>query len=100
MKRRIYGIYDMKTGNAGDICCFDRDEEFVNGFNELLKNPAIPEYIVSDTVALCYGEIVDRDGSFPEIKTFPEPVIIAHGWSVLPDRQKPVKENDGNEKDS
>ena len=100
MKKRIYGIYDMKTGNSGDICSMERDEDFTHGFNELLKNPAIPEYIVSDMVALCYGEIIDRDGNFPEVKVFPEPVIVAHGWSVLPDRKKSVSEVESNEEDS
>lgn len=98
MKKRIYGIYDMKTGNAGDICTMERDEDFTHGFNELLKNPAIPEYIVVDMVALCYGEIIDRDGRFPEVKVYSEPVIVANGFNVLVDRKNAVKEVDENEK--
>lgn len=92
MKKRIYGIYDQKTGNVGDICTLDCDEEFVDGFTSILSNRAIPDYLVRDLVGLCYGELVTSDGCLPVIDPQLEPTIIAYGRDVVYARKEPDHE--------
>lgn len=87
MTKRVYGIYDTKTGNTGDVCTFDRDEEFIAGFTRSLSDSSFPDYFVSDLVGVCYGTLVTRDGYLPELKPFPDPLILWYGRDIVASRK-------------
>lgn len=68
MKKNIYGIIDLKTCNFGDLCILDRDEEFRDGCIKLFRDSDVPDYIVRDLMAVCYGTISYEDGFlYPKI---------------------------------
>lgn len=82
MLKNIYGLFDPKTHNFGDICLLDRDEEFRNGCVDLLSNPAIPEYVVNDLVGVCYGYVTfDSDDMYPRFTWSDTPRVIVQGTS-------------------
>ena len=81
MKKNIYGLIDSRSGNFGDICILDRDEEFRDGCFSLLMHPDIPDYVVEDIVGVRYGSIVyDSDMLYPkfDISTIPSTIVCGH----------------------
>ncbi len=91
MKKNIYGIIDSRTGNFGDICILDRDEEFRDGCLELFRNPDIPDYVVEDLVAIRYGSVsYDCDQIYPKFDIANLPTIIVTGHDCLPLRKDDV----------
>ncbi len=96
MTKNIYGLFDPKTHNFGDICLLDRDEEFRDGCVELLSNPAIPEYVVNDLVGVCYGYVIfDSDDMYPRFTWTDTPRVIIQGTSpsVVFNRQGRMNES-------
>ena len=84
MKKEIYGIYDTKTKNFGDICILDRDEEFRDGCIDLFSNPEIPEYIVQDLVGVNYGYLTfDSDELYPVFHIHDRPRTVFSGSSPM-----------------
>ncbi|AYQ58182.1 hypothetical protein [Microviridae sp.] len=84
MKKSIYGLIDSKTGNFGDVCILDRDEEFRDGCVSLLTNPDIPDYVVEDLVGVRYGSIVyDSDMLYPKFDIATIPSIIVSGHDLI-----------------
>lgn len=82
MQKNIYGLIDPKTHNFGDICLLDRDEEFRAGCVDLLSNPGIPDYVVSDLIGVCYGYMTfDSDDMYPRFCWTDTPRVIVHGTS-------------------
>lgn len=80
MKKFLYGIFDVKTGNFGDICILDRDEEFRDGCIKLFSDNNVPDYIVRDLRAVRYGSIsYDPDHLYPKIDPESVPRIILSG---------------------
>lgn len=68
MKKNIYGLIDLKTGNFGDLCILDRDEEFRDGCIKLFRDSDVPDYVVRDLMAVCYGTISYDSGLlYPKI---------------------------------
>lgn len=89
MKKNIYGLVDSRSGNFGDICILDRDEEFRDGCASLLMNPDIPDYVVADLVGLCYGSIVyDSDMLYPKFDIASIPKLIVNGSDFVLLRKK------------
>lgn len=89
MTKYIYGIYDIRTHNFGDICILDRDEEFRDGCISLLRNPDIPDYIVNDLVCVRYGSVTfDSSQMFPKFDMDPMPTNILYGVDVAKSRSK------------
>lgn len=87
MKKFVYGIYDMRTHNFGDICILDRDEEFRDGCITLLSNPDIPDYVVRDLVCVCYGSVCfDSTIMYPKFEIYDLPTIILYGVDVVNSR--------------
>ncbi len=84
MTKEIYGIYDAKTKNFGDICILDRDEEFRDGCIDLFSNPGIPAYMVSDLLGVNYGYITfDSDDIYPVFHIRDCPRIVISGSSPM-----------------
>lgn len=84
MEKNIYGIIDVKTGNFGDICILDRDEEFLDGVLKLFLNTDVPKYIVEDLIAVRYGSIsYNSKRVYPKFCILKIPTIILSGRDVL-----------------
>ena len=95
MKKYIYGLIDSRSGNFGDVCILDRDEEFRNGCVSLLMNPDIPDYVVQDLEGVRYGCIIyDSDMSYPKFDIETTPALIVAGRDLVPLRKQ--KFADGN----
>ncbi len=89
MRKNIYGLVDSRSGNFGDICILDRDEEFRDGCTSLLMNPDIPDYVVADLVGLRYGSIVyDSDMLYPKFEIASIPALIVNGSDFILLRKK------------
>lgn len=89
MKKHLYGLVDSKTGNFGDVCILDRDEEFRDGCVSLLMNPDVPDYVVEDLVGVRYGTIVyDSDMLYPKFDIDPIPSIIVTGHDLMLPRKQ------------
>ena len=87
MKKFVYGIYDMRTHNFGDICILDRDEEFRDGCLALLSNPDIPDYVAMDLVCVRYGSVsFDSSALFPKFEFDDIPTTILYGLEVVNSR--------------
>lgn len=83
MKKSVYGIYDMRTHNFGDICILDRDEEFRDGCIALLSNPDIPDYVVRDLACVRYGSVsYDDTIMYPKFEMDALPTTILFGADV------------------
>lgn len=96
MQKNIYGLYDPKTHNFGDICLLDRDEEFSAGCVELLSNPAIPGFVVNDLIGVCYGYVTfDSDVPYPcfTLLDTPRPILSGLSPAVVNARLKHVQES-------
>lgn len=92
MNKEIYGIYDAKTRNFGDICILDRDEEFRDGCIELFSNPAIPEYIVKDLVGVSYGYITfDTNDCHPVFHINETPRIVITGSTPMVECRRHIR---------
>lgn len=87
MKKFVYGIYDIRTHNFGDICILDRDEEFRDGCISLLSNPDIPDYVVRDLVCVRYGTVCFDSGiMYPKFEMDAIPTIILYGVDFVSTR--------------
>lgn len=87
MKKFVYGIYDMRTHNFGDICILDRDEEFRDGCIALLSNSDIPDYVVRDLVCVRYGSVsFDSSIMYPKFEMDDFPTTILYGVDVVNSR--------------
>ena len=88
MKKFIYGIFDIRTHNFGDICILDRDEEFRDGCISLFSNPDIPDYILNDLIGVRYGSVSFDDATmYPKFDMDAIPVTIIYGHDVIPLRK-------------
>lgn len=98
MQKNIYGIFDLKTHNFGDICLLDRDEEFRDGCISLLSNPDIPDYIVRDLICVRYGSVsYDSTIMYPKFVLDDIPTTILYGVDVVNSRlnsNEEVSQND------
>lgn len=84
MRKNIYGIIDLKTGNFGDLCILDRDEEFRDGCIKLFCDSDVPDYVVRDLMAVRYGTIsYDPDSLYPKIDLEPFPRMVISGAVAL-----------------
>ena len=84
MKKFIYGIFDIRTHNFGDICILDRDEEFRDGCIRLLSNPEIPDYVARDLVCVRYGTVsYDSSVMYPKFEMDVMPTTILYGVDVV-----------------
>ena len=89
MKKFVYGIYDMRTHNFGDICILDRDEEFRDGCLALLSNHDIPDYIAQDLICVRYGSVSYDDTTlYPKFEMDAIPITILYGLEVVNSRNK------------
>ena len=89
MKKNIYGLIDSRSGNFGDICILDRDEEFRDGCISVLSNCDLPDYFLEDVVGVRYGSIVyDSDMVYPKFDVAPIPAIIVYGRDLIAIRHK------------
>ena len=97
MKKYIYGLIDTRTNTLGDLCLFDRDEIFRDGIVEFLSDPGIPDYLVSDVSAFCFGYVSLNDDPgliCPNFHIFPVPKLIISGGSVeIQSRRKVASDN-------
>ena len=92
MNKEIYGIYDAKTRNFGDICILDRDEEFRDGCIELFSNPSIPEYIIHDLVGVNYGYITfDSNDCHPVFHIRDTPRIVITGSTPMVGSRRQIR---------
>lgn len=83
MKKYIYGLIDTRTCTIGDLCLLDRDEVFHDGLIDLLSDPHVPDYLVSDLSGFCFGYLCMSDDSiYPEFHMFAVPKLIISGGSV------------------
>lgn len=83
MKKYIYGLIDTRTSTLGDLCLLDRDEVFRAGIVDLLSDPNIPDYLVTDLTGFCFGSVSLVDDSIiPEFHLFPVPKPIISGGSL------------------
>lgn len=83
MKKYIYGLIDTRTNTLSDLCLLDRDEVFHDGAVDLLSDPHVPNYLVSDLSGFCFGSVsVVDDSPFPTFHMFPVPKLIITGSSV------------------
>ena len=86
MKKFIYGLIDIRTHTLGDLCLLDRDEIFRDGIVDLLIDPHVPDYLVSDINGFCFGSVSlnDDTGSIPSFNIFPAPKLIVCGaWDDI-----------------
>ena len=94
MKKGLYGLIDSRSGNFGDVCILDRDEEFRDGFVKLLSDPDIPNYFIEDLVGVRYGTIVyDSDMQYPKFDIPTVPTVIVTGHDIIP-RRKIIKRSE------
>lgn len=82
MVKNIYGIFDSVTGNVGDICILDKDEEFRDGCLRLFSDPRVPGYHVNDLVGVCYGELRFGFGDNPMIVPSFKVIIRGDSYEV------------------
>ena len=82
MIKKIYGMYDCVSGNVGDVCILDKDEEFIRGAVAVLAHSDVPTYIANDMVCVCYGELEYNDGMTPVVHGYPVPVVLLRGDSI------------------
>lgn len=85
MKKYIYGLIDTCTNTLGDLCLLDRDEVFRDGIVDLLSDPHVPDYLVSDLSGFCFGSVSlddDDDEPVPSFHIFAVPKLIISGGSV------------------
>lgn len=83
MKKYIYGLIDTRTNFLGDLCLLDRDEAFRDGIVDLLSDPHVPNYLVTDLSGFCFGSVSLSDDSIvPQFNMFPVPKLIISGGSV------------------
>ena len=84
MKKYIYGLIDTRTNSLGDLCLLDRDEAFHDGLIDLLSDPKVPDYLVSDLCGYCFGSVSlkDDDDPIPDFHIFAFPKLIISGGSV------------------
>lgn len=95
MKKNIYGIIDSRSGNFGDICILDRDEEFRDGCLSLFRNPDIPDYVISDLLAFRYGSIIyDSDMLYPKFDIPKAPTLVLAGADVIALRTQDASEEE------
>lgn len=95
MTKEIYGIYDAKTRNFGDICILDRDEEFRDGCIDLFSNPDIPKYVINDLVGVNYGYITfDSGDAHPVFHIHESPRIIITGCTPMVGCRRHIREKE------
>lgn len=84
MKKYIYGLIDTRTNTLGDLCLLDRDEIFRDGVIDLLADPHVPDYLVSDLSGFCFGSVSLNDDAdpVPSFHIFAVPKLIISGGSV------------------
>lgn len=84
MKKYIYGLVDTRTNTFGDLCLLERDEVFHDGILDLLSDPNVPDYLVSDLCGYCYGSVSLNDDAdpIPAFHIFSFPKLIISGSSV------------------
>ena len=95
MKKYIYGLIDTRTNTLGDLCLLDRDEVFHDGVIDLLSDPHVPDYLVSDLSGFCFGSVSlnDDDDPVPYFHIFGVPKLIISGSSVdIQSRRKEAKD--------
>lgn len=101
MKKFIYGILDSRTNLLGDLCLLDRDEEFKAGCLNLFRMPSIPDYLVLDLQAYCFGSVSFGDDDLPNFHIFPVPKLILCGSSTeVISLRKEINSDDNTEEDS
>lgn len=86
MEVTIYGLYDRKTGNFGDLCTLRCDQEFVDGLLRMFKDSDLPDYYLEDMVGFAYGKLISHAGDYPEIKPFDVPRVVFYGRSLINNR--------------
>lgn len=91
MEFYIYGLYDCKSGNFGDLCTLRCDEEFIDGMTKLFGDSSVPDYYLEDINGVCYGKVICRPGYYPEIKPFEVPKAVLYGRDFVAKRR--VKED-------
>ena len=84
MKKYIYGLIDTRTNTLGDLCLLDRDEIFRDGIVDLLSDPHVPDYLVSDLSGFCFGSVSLNDDSdlVPSFHIFPVPKLVISGGCI------------------
>ena len=92
MKKNIYGLVDKLSGNFGDLCIVDRDEEFRDGCVSMLKKSDVPDYFLEDLVGFRYGTLVyDCDMAYPKFDIASIPSIIFSGHDLVLLRKKEME---------
>ncbi len=82
MEMKLYGLYDSRTGNFGDICILRCDAEFVDGMTKRLIDSDLPDYYLSDIRGVCYGDIASRNCDTPIIIPYDEPIVLFYGRDI------------------
>ncbi len=86
MTRFIYSVRDSVSGQFGDICTANSDNEFIRGFKVQLNAPSFPRYIARDLCAVCLGEYDAETGLVSGYDAFRP---IAYGSDLLePEKEK------------
>lgn len=78
MKRNIYVLFDSVSGNFGELFTLANDAEMRREFEQLVRNPAIPEYAITDCCVLRLGSFIS-DTENPHLVPESVPVVILRG---------------------
>lgn len=78
MKRNIYVLYDSVSGNFGELFTLANDAEMRREFEQLVRNPAIPDYAITDCCVVRLGSFIS-DIENPHIVPESVPAVILRG---------------------
>lgn len=84
MNRNIYVLFDSVSGNFGELFTLANDAEMRREFEQLIRNPAVPDYAVRDCCVLRIGSFIP-DANNPRIVPEAVPPVVLRGgnYNVL-----------------
>lgn len=78
MQRNIYVLFDNVSGNFGELFTLANDAEMRREFEQLIRNPAVPDYAIRDCCVVRLGSFVS-DAENPHIVPESIPSVILRG---------------------
>lgn len=78
MNRNVYVLFDTVSGNFGELFTLANDAEMRREFEQLVRNPSIPDYAIRDCCVIRLGSFVS-DANNPCLVPEAVPPVILRG---------------------